>query len=175
MTRRLDERLTCFGDDGHLTQEALVALADGQDILPASADAHATTCEHCTDRIVAFAAVSTEAGDWLRDAALSEARSAATEPARAPALGMRLPWGAILAAACLTLFSLAPTLLRLPARLFDAAPALAHAGPVLIRSRVTALATRSPGLVVVTFASSALLVLVGVAVSRSSRHSGVVS
>jgi len=173
MTHHDDERLTCFGDDGHLTEEALAALADGQDILPPSADAHATTCEHCTDRIVAFATASTETGDWLRGAELARARS--VETARVTTPRVRVPWGAVLAAACLALFSLAPTLLRLPTRLFDVAPALAHAGPVLVRSLVTTLATRSPGLVVVTFAASALLVLVGVAVSRSSRHSGVVS
>ena len=106
-------------------------------------------------------------------------------PAPAPAslsAGMRVasaPWRAAAAALVVAMLALSPLLARLPAVALRAAPALAHASPVLVRGFATVLLGRGRGAPVGglagTVGASVLLILVGVAVARWFRNEGVTS
>lgn len=169
MTRALETSFAAFGDDGHLTEEALVLLADGQELSLEAADAHLGTCEACTDRLVAFSLASSETGELLRAALAAEA----TSPVHAPVHAM--PWRAVMAALALSSLGLFPSLARAPSLLVQGAPAVAHGAPVLLRGVARAFALQGSNVTLATLASSALLIVVGVVVSRVSRHEGVVS
>jgi hypothetical protein len=68
---------------GHLSEEALAALADEQDILPADAISHADVCEHCARRLGEAALLSIVVGDRLAGARVT-APVHAVEKAQAP-------------------------------------------------------------------------------------------
>jgi anti-sigma factor RsiW len=167
MKKSFDESLPCFDADGHLTLLALTALADGQELFPEAAEQHLGTCEECSHRLVTEALSSALTGALLRASAPKPI--AATEPLA------EVPWRAILAALVVALLGLSPALRRLPAFVFHAAPALAHAGPVLSHGLFTAMSAAGRSGLLVTLTSSAFLILVGVAVSRWSRSQGVTS
>jgi hypothetical protein len=170
--RSAEGALVEFADDGHLTPEALVLLADGEATLPA-AGAHLDTCESCTARLVEMSVASLEAGEALRGMVSAEAR--AVRPAEPEAARDVAPWWAVGLALGVSSLCLAPLAGRLPALALHAVPALAHAGPVLTRGLAHALVVRGQGAFLASLVSSALLVLAGLVVSRSYRSSGVSS
>jgi len=169
MTTTNEEPLICFGDQGHLTEPALVMLADGEPLPPAT-EAHLGGCEECTARLVQLSVASVLAGEQLRAMAPRYVQAPAPERPLAS-----LPWRAVASALGVSFVSLAPALARMPAFAVRAVPALAHAGPVLTKSLVVALSTHGQGAFVATFASSVLLIVVGATVSRWSHSSGVTS
>jgi len=61
-------------EGGHLSDEALAALGDEQDILPPEALSHADTCEHCARRLGESAWLSVAVGGPLASA-MAEART----------------------------------------------------------------------------------------------------
>jgi hypothetical protein len=162
-----DKAADWLGDDGHLTDLALTAAADGQDVLSAGAEAHLATCEACTAHLVELAHASVEAREMLE--------LAHPLPLLAPSPLASVPWRAVAAALCVSLVALSPGLYHLPALLARVAPALLHGVPVLLRGVLLALSSRGPSATLVTLASSSLLILVGITVSRVFRHSGALS
>jgi hypothetical protein len=176
-----------IGDDGHLTDFALTAAADGQDVLSEGAEAHLATCEACTAQLVELAHASVEAREMLE---LAHPLALALPPRLplpplplplplpplgAPSPLASIPWRAVAAALCVSLVALSPALYHLPALLARVAPALLHGVPVLLRGVLFALASRGPSATLVTLMSSSLLILVGITVSRVFRHSGALS
>jgi hypothetical protein len=89
------------------------------------------------------------------------------------------PWRAAFAALVVAMVALSPLLARLPTVALRAAPALAHASPVLVRGFAAVLLARGRGAPVGglagTVGASVLLILVGVAVARWFRNEGVTS
>ncbi len=167
-----------IGDDGHLTDFALTAAADGQDVLSEGAEAHLATCEACTAQLVELAHASVEAREMLELAhplALPLPPPLPLPPLGTPSPLASIPWRAVAAALCVSLVALSPALYHLPALLARVAPALLHGVPVLLRGVLFALASRGPSATLVTLMSSSLLILVGITVSRVFRHSGALS
>jgi hypothetical protein len=164
-----------FDRDGHLEEVALVALADGQDVLPGEAALHLETCDVCCGRLADAALVSVQVSELLRAATPSRERSPALVVA-APA--DPLPWGAVCLVLALALVGLAPSIARGPQLFSQAAAGIAHLGPVLAHglsatlgahSRAGALAREG------ALASSVLLIVFGLTIARWFRHEGAAS
>ncbi len=174
MTARTDEHVTLVGEDGHLTEAALVLAADGHDLALPHADAHLGTCEACAARLVLHAALSVGAGEAMR---LEEAhtRDAARPAARERDASTAPPWRLVFAALGVTFATLVPLVARLPSLAVRGVPALARCGPVLARGLLLSLAHRGQPGMTATFLSCALLILAGAVVSRSTRQPGVTS
>jgi hypothetical protein len=172
----LDEQLA----EAHLPDEALVALADGQDILPASASdalVHLASCDACTGRLLEAASLSVDVGDLLR---ATVPLPVATPEPRA------LPWTAVLLALALAASGVLPAMSQLPALVSRLVPSLAHAVPVVAHGLSRALAPGGGGgggggaggvgvAYAVTLASALVLMTLGVAVSRAFDHEGAAS
>jgi hypothetical protein len=170
----LDEQLA----EAHLPDEALVALADGQDILPASASdalVHLASCDACTGRLLEAASLSVDVGDLLR---ATVPLPVATPEPRA------LPWTAVLLALALAASGVLPAMSQLPALVSRLVPSLAHAVPVVAHGLSRALAQGGGGggvgggvgvAYAVTLASALVLMTLGVAVSRAFDHEGAAS
>jgi hypothetical protein len=164
-TEKLPTNLVWQGD-GHLSEVALVALADGQDILPSEAQAHVDGCEACTLRLGEAALLSAGIG-----MALAGSMKAAEAPApRALAV---VPIVAGLAVAALGAVPLvldaSAWLPHAPALVAHAVPVLAHTGFLALRSVVE----RSQGVVMASCASLLVLLLSGFGVLRLAPREGV--
>jgi hypothetical protein len=160
-----------FGPDGHLEEWALSALADGQEVGGVSGDAHLSTCEACTQRLVALASLSVEMGERLRGAA------GVVVPVAPVSAQARAPWRFVALAFVLALVIHAPLVTRLPALLFEGAGILAHAGPVLVRGVMSTLSTPEGARLVVatTVAASVFFIALGLVVARRFHSQGALS
>jgi hypothetical protein len=153
MSSKLDD---VFDRDGHLSDVALTALADGErSLLPDSALTHADACERCGTRLGEQALLSLS---------LSEALGANRAPAPAA-----FPLGAILVATVLAVLGAVPTLLHarewlpsLPATLVEGALVALRAGLALLRVS----ATGAPGMVVVSGLAAFVLAAIGLLIAR---------
>lgn len=165
-------------DDGHLSEVALTALADGEDaIIPADAHAHLAGCDACARAVGDAAMLSTALGDALRK--LPERRELAARSTSQPAPvssrpEVRLPWRALAAGLAFALIGAIPMLLRVQS-LFDYARFLASRGaPMLLRGGLALV--RSFGgpqqiVLVLTSASALVLVCAAAFVARRAAHS----
>ncbi len=161
------ERELVWQDDGHLTDVAVTAFADGQvELLPESARAHATVCGACAERIGAAALLSLDAGQALAEAALS--------PAPAPVQARHpLPTAAIAAALVLALLGVVPSLPILRALLVQTPSLLLHAIPALVHSAAVVLSSSANPveLAVLWCAVAVMLMAAGLVVARvAPRH-----
>lgn len=157
MTRH-DGKLPNWDGKGHLSDAAIVALADGQrGIVDDDARAHAESCDACAARIADSALESIAVGDAL-------VRADAARRAE-----VRFPTIAVVVAVVLGLLGTIPTVIegRWSAALLDAPHWLATFGAALVSAFHTFFA--SPIGTVTTFASAALLVLSGALVARQQR------
>jgi hypothetical protein len=163
---RLD-RDAVFDDSGHLSEMAIVLLADGQDLLPDEATLHLEDCDECCGKLAESALAAVVVSELLGPPVPQE------EPSTAPAA----PWSVVGLAFGLALLGLVPTLARLPAVISRAVPALSHLGPILARGLSMAFDGHgSTGLrAEATLASSVLLIFFGFSVARWFRHEGVAS
>lgn len=162
-------------DDGHLSEVALTALADGEDaIIPADAHAHLAGCDACARAVGEAAMLSTALGDALRK--MPERRELAA-PVSAPISSKpeaRLPWRALAAGLAFALLGAIPMLLRVQS-LFDYVRFFASRGaPMLLRGGLAIV--RSFGgpqqmIVVMTSASALVLVCAAAFVARRAAHS----
>jgi len=121
-------------EGGHLTDEALVAIADGQDLLPADATAHAFECEDCAHRLGEAALFSVDLGGSLAEA-LAEAPAMSAAPVSAsPRLAP--PWWALVFGLGFVGVGAAPFLLGVPAWLPRAGLVLQRSVPVFAHGLV---------------------------------------
>lgn len=148
------DKLPQWDGSGHLTDVALVALADGQDALvEKEARTHAETCEACAGRLADLA---------LESIAVGEALLAAREP-------RRLPARAIGFAIALALLGVIPSLLE-PGWVTEIANA-PHKLMLFCAALVQVVRAfaHAPVGTAATFAASLLLVSLGVLVARQKR------
>lgn len=166
---RLSEAETWSGD--HLSELALSCIADAQDVIDPVARVHAESCAECTLRIGAMALESHDVGVALVVAKQLEAQ-AATEKTKS---AHRFPTALVAAAAMLAIVCSGPMLLdsvpRAVAWMF-AAPRMV---PVVTTSLVAVGKSFSSGAsgAAVSLVATFTLALVGFAIARFSRSSGV--
>ena len=173
-----------FEDDGHLSEIALTAIADGQDAIVAEqAHAHAAHCDACIRRLGEAALLSTSLSDALRE---MPARELAPTPAPALAArarisdgplaqaALRLPLRAIAIGLAFALLGALPVLMRLPLLLGDAGVIAQRGAPIVLHNGIALL--RSGGgldraLLVLTFGSAFVLIAAALLVLRGMRVS----
>ncbi len=164
---RLSSEETWEGD--HLSEVALSCLADAQDVLDPVARVHAESCAECTLRIGAMALESHDVG-----AALRVAKNLSIATAKA---SHRFPTVLVAAAVVLASVCGAPAL-------FDALPratAFVFAAPrvlPVVTSSAWSVAkslSTGPSGAAVSLVTTFALALIGWAVARTSRNSGVTS
>lgn len=148
-----DSKLPQWDGSGHLTDLALVALADGQDALvDAGARKHADACEACTERLADLALQSIAAGEAM----------AIAGPRRVPVFALAI-------AATLALVGVIPSLLE-PRWMSNLANAphkmFAFVGAIAQIARAFG---HAPMGTAATFMASLLLISVGVLVARQKR------
>ena len=164
---KLTEAETWEGE--HLSEVALSCLADAQDLVDPVARVHAESCAECMHRIGAMALESHEVG-----AALRVAKSAAIEGAKAT---HRFPTVLVGAAVVVAAVCAAPAALEGLPRLL----AWIFAAPRMIPVLTSSLVALSKGLssgpsgAAVSLVAAFTLALLGFAVARASRPTGVTS
>jgi hypothetical protein len=186
----VDERLPSdrvWQADGHLTEIALTALADGQDaILPEDAAAHVVACGPCAAALGHAALLSLQAGEALREADAGAAEAARADAGRAaqekagaeaprvsaPAPAWPLPVAAVMAALTAAALGAAPRLGARAAQLPDAIQELGRALLVAMRAgraiaESGALTSRG-WLVALPWMAAALLLMLGLGVARAA-------
>lgn len=156
-------------DGQHLSELALSCVADGQDVLDPVARVHVESCAECTLRLGALALESYDVGGALR---LAKRLSAQAEAAP-----RRFPTLLVAAAALVAAVCGAPALVEGLPRVAGWVLAAPRAVPILTSSFValTKVLAAGPSGVAVSLASASALALVGFAVSRASRPTGVPS
>jgi len=167
MTDKLSDQETWDGE--HLSELALSCLADGQDVIDAVARVHAESCAECTLRLGGLALESHDVGVALR---LAKKLSVQSVKAAHGFPTLLVAAAGVLAAVCG-----APALLEGVPHVVDWAFAAPRAVPILTSSFVAlskALAA-GPGGAAVSLVSTFALALVGYAVARASRSTGVTS
>lgn len=150
--------------DGHVTDEVLAALADGEEaIVPEDALGHVETCEHCTSRLGSEALLSVHA-DGLMEGLAAPAPAAALVPVRKVpkvAIGVALAVAALGAVPAFAL-DVAPQVPDLFKTIMWTVAMLAQSALVVSRSELfTAL----------VWASALVLVLAGLLLSRAAKVS----
>ncbi|MBK7581289.1 MAG: hypothetical protein IPI67_13875 [Myxococcales bacterium] len=147
-----------FEPDGHLSDVALTALADGEnELLPERAKLHAESCDVCTERLGAQALLSVS---------VSEALLAAPVVVRA---AEPFPVWAVLCGLALATTGVAPMLAEVPAWLVGLPRALLASTPIALRvlsSLFRAASLGGPALWVVWFTATLLLGGLGFWVAR---------
>jgi hypothetical protein len=166
---RLPEALIWI-DDGHLSEIALTALADGQTgILPADAMAHLEGCDACARRLGEAALLSADTGAAVALVA-AEQRAAARRAARIPLVAI----AAALAVAVLGMLPFASDARTLWA---DVTFVVAHGVPTLVRGAPVAWRAFQQHGALLGCLSAVVLVAAGLALARatarSSLHEGV--
>lgn len=151
-------------DDGHASEVALAAIADGEvELVPDQVASHVGACDACTARLGEQALLSLSTGEALAEAGLTAA------PARRP-----LPVLAIALALCVAALGAAPAVVQLLGGIAGA-PEVALRG-VLLTTRagstlIRALASADSSLWAVAWtAASVVLVSLGLLVARASRR-----
>jgi hypothetical protein len=145
----MTDKLPTWDGSGHVTELALVALADGQtDLVDADARAHVESCEECAAQLADFALQSIAVGEALE---------------RVP---RKLPVSAVVFALGLALLGFIPSLLE-PAWMGRLANA-PHTFALFMTATVTNVRAfaHAP---VATFGAATLLVLCGILVARQKR------
>lgn len=146
-------------EDGHLTEIARTAIADGQeDILPEGAVTHLTSCASCTHALGNAAVLSSQIAEVM--AAMAPATASSPQRAPFPVLAISL---ALLVAAV----GAVPSLVDIPLWASQASIFVTHTVPQLFRAGVAVLKHTNGVAPVVTFASTALLLMAGFAVARA--------
>jgi hypothetical protein len=148
-------------EDGHLTEIARTALADGQEaIVPPDAVAHLTTCASCMHALGDAALLSSHVADVI--AAMSPERTPISSRVTAP-----FPVAAIAAAILVAALGALPALVDIPLWVGQASVFLTHTLPQLFKAGI-AIVKHTHGIApVITFASTALLLMAGFAVARA--------
>lgn len=167
MSEKLSEQETWAGE--HLSELALSCIADAQDVVDPVARVHAESCAECTLRIGAMALESHDVG-----AALRVSRKLAVQSAKAT---QRFPTVLVAAAVVVAAVCGAPALVEGVPHAVAWAFAVPRAVPILTTSFV-ALAknlTAGPDGAAVSLVATFALALVGWAVARASRTTGVPS
>ena len=150
-------------DDGHASEVALAAIADGEvELVPDQVAAHVGACDHCTGRLGEQALLSLSTGEALAEIGPAVAR------ARQP-----LPSLAIALALCLAAVGAVPAVLELAGGIAGA-PQLAlrgvllgtRAGSALLRALASADAAAWS---IAWAAAAAVLVALGLWVARSGQ------
>lgn len=173
-----------FEDDGHLSEIALTAIADGQEAIVAEqAHAHAAHCDACIHRLGEAALLSTSLSDALREMPARElaptplpalaARARISDNPLAQA-ALRLPLRAIAIGLAFALLGALPVLMRLPILLGDAGVIAQRGAPIVLHNGIALL--RSGGgldraLLVLTFGSAFVLIAAALLVLRGMRVS----
>jgi hypothetical protein len=156
-------------DDGHLSEVAIVALADGQDILPAAAASHVEACEGCTRRLGEAALLSANLGGALLSSAREERRrEPVTRPF--PVYPILLGLGVAALGASPFVADASTWLPRAPALLAHALPVVTHTAVLALRSIVEG----SQASVIVSFGSIVVSLAAGLGVLRLTPREGVV-
>lgn len=147
-----------FGDDGHLTDVALTAIADGQNLLDEEALAHFEACETCALGVGEAALLSLELHDDLKAAA-----SLALARKPVPVFALALAFVSVLVTALPALY----TLSRHPL-----APLREGAGVLVVMGQLAAIASRGSdelarAHVMGAIGSGMLMLIIGLAVART--------
>ncbi|MFO0564385.1 MAG: hypothetical protein U0263_01920 [Polyangiaceae bacterium] len=145
--------------DGHLTDVALTALADGEvALLSPAAASHAEECDACARRLGDAALFST---------VLSEELAPVLLPVREP---RQLPVAALLAAFALAIAGSLPVLIELPRWLLDVPRAVLVHTPLALRvaaSFLKVISAAGPSLLLVWVTTTLVLAGFGLWVARS--------
>jgi len=158
-------------EGGHLSEEALVAIADDQDVVPADARAHAFACERCARRLGEAALLSLDVGRPLAVLAAAPVRAAQAERSSAP-----LPIWALLLGVGFVTAGAVPFLLGIGAWLPRAALVLQRSAPVFAHGLVSVFAGvggQALPRAMVSVVSLAVLMMSAFAVSRLAPREGV--
>ena len=148
-------------EDGHLTEVARTAIADGQEaIVPPDAVAHLTTCASCMHAMGDAALLSSHVAEVI--ASMSPESAPISTRAVAP-----FPVAAIAAAVLVAALGALPALVDIPLWASQASIFLTHTLPQLFKAGI-AIVKHTHGVApVFTFASTALLLIAGFAVARA--------
>jgi hypothetical protein len=161
-----------FRPDGHATEVALAAVADGEEaILDRSVLAHIEACDACTERLGAAALLSLRSTETLPEVARAHlAASAAGASLRRP-----FPIGAAAAALVLAVACSTPQLLGVLSDLPGTVASIRFSIPIVTRSLVVVL-RGSPqpttAAVILQWIAAALFLSVGVFVAARIRSAG---
>lgn len=163
--------------DGHLTEIAITAMADGeQAILPQEAVAHANACDACADALGKAALLSLRAGEALREmggAGVVVVPAPITRPAEAPE-APKPPIAAIGAAVLLAAIGAAPAFVADARRLPETWAQIERAMTVVLHTGHAVAASGAIGargwISLLLWVSAAVLVLAGLGVSRIKRN-----
>ena len=171
MTRpltQLDPKLT-WEDDGCLTDEAITALADGeQDLVPGAAE-HTATCESCNAKLgetALFALALAQAIETLPSHQLLAESTSAAQLAQSPVRS--LPWRALTCAMLVAVVSITPGLAGFFAQLAALPTSHGQAFALLARwiARVATVATWLNGQRALELAATVLFVACGALIAR---------
>ncbi|MDB4997100.1 MAG: hypothetical protein JWM74_4532 [Myxococcaceae bacterium] len=148
-------------EEGHLTEIARTAIADGQDaIVPPDAVAHLTTCASCMHAMGDAALLSSHVAEVI--ASMSPDAAPISSRAAAP-----FPVAAIAAAVVVAALGALPALVDLPLWVGQASIFLTHTLPQLFKAGIAVVKHTHGVAPVVTFASTTLLLMAGFAVARA--------
>jgi hypothetical protein len=179
--------------DGHLSELALTAVADGEaDLLPVETREHLDGCGACQARlgdaallaVVSAGAFELEASEATATEALATLRAAADDLELVPGAGLApvssgrgrrpLPRGAIVLALGLAALGAAPSLLTAGGHLPTTLATLSHAVPIVLRTAVRLArglaGSNSPALILALWAAALMLGLMGLWIARRSPH-----
>jgi hypothetical protein len=149
--------------DGHLTDLALTALADGERaLLPEPAAQHADGCDGCTARLGELAVLSLSVGEALSGEPLAE-------PARVASPRAHFPFAALVVALVLAGLGALPALFQAPRWLPSASGALLQSIPIALRGTIALFKVASAGsvaVVVVFLSTASVLCALGLAIAR---------
>lgn len=145
--------------DGHLSDVALTALADGEvSLLTARAERHVSSCDACSTRLCDLAMLSAKLSESL--AAQSRESARAEQP---------MPVVALLIALGVALLGALPTLLAAPAWLAGLPSTMMRTAAIALRlatSMVKVASSGSSSMLLVWALSSVVLVALGYFVAR---------
>jgi hypothetical protein len=154
-------------EEGHASELALSAIADGEDaLLSRDVVAHAHSCDACAQKLGATALVTrgvthavTSVKPWLP----AELQA----PSRTVKRTERMPLGALVAAVIIAVVGATPSLLALPRHVATFVDAMVHAVPALTHGGLQVMQHGLGGAwVSATCACTVLLVVAGVAFVR---------
>ncbi len=148
-------------EDGHLTEIARTAIADGQEaIVPPDAMAHLATCAPCMHSLGDAALLSHHVAEVI--ASMSPERTPISTRAAVP-----FPIAAIAGAVLVAALGALPALVDIPLWLGQASIFLTHTLPQLFKAGLAVVKHTHGVAPIVTFASTTLLLMAGFAVARA--------
>jgi hypothetical protein len=164
--------------DGHLSDIVLSSVADGEtDIVPLEALSHLEHCEQCSTRFGAEALLSMHASELLAEVSRASAHAPAAVPSRAARVAVEgnlshLPKRAIFGALALAAMGSMPALVA--GGHFRIAEITGMLGrSILMLSRSMVLVAKSDSFTALIWASSMVLLILGLVVSRVARPRSV--